>query len=116
MFLAARSLGLENMTTLVELRMKMEDRARPVNHSLGDEELHSLGDAVRKLVQVLGCQSLSSLPTIWGGVSCSPKLILTLTSFTFGEVEEGGLPHPLLSQVGQQLPVHHVLHDQQVGL
>ena len=53
MFLAARSLGLENMTTLVELRMKMEDRAQPVNHSLGDEELHSLGDAVRKLVQVL---------------------------------------------------------------
>ena len=36
----------------------------PVNDSLGDEELHALGNPVSKLVQVLRCQRLSSLPTI----------------------------------------------------
>ena len=36
----------------------------PVNHSLGHEELHSFGNAVRKLVQVLGRQRLSNLPPV----------------------------------------------------
>ena len=53
--MAKKLKGPKNVDHIMEL---------PVNHSLGHEELHSFGNAVRKLVQVLGRQRLSNLPAI----------------------------------------------------
>ena len=72
-FLAARSLRLSIVWTLSWvgsgtsfLLLWQKVAFVPVNHAFGDEELHPLGDAIRKLVQVFWGQRFSCLATICG--------------------------------------------------
>jgi len=66
-----------------------------------NEELHSLGDAVSVLGQVLGAD---------------PGLVGVPLQIGLRELEEADRPAALLPEMSQQLSVHDVLHDQQVGL